>query len=70
LIFHARSFSGKALVLSKKDQATLMQHYRKGESLKGSLILPAADPYSETVSRQDTLFLNQIGKNKNMLKTP
>lgn len=70
LMVRARSFSGKTLVLSKKDQATLVRHYQQARSLKGGLILTGADPDPEIVSLEDTLFLNRVTKDENILRTP
>ncbi len=68
LMFRARSFSANTLVLSKRDQATLRQLYRQGGLLKGGLILIGPDPYPEQVPAADTVFLNRVEKNKNLLE--
>jgi hypothetical protein len=46
----------------------LTAHYRNGISLKGALLLIGDDFDKKIVSREDTFFLNQIEKDKNILK--
>jgi len=68
LVLRAQSFTGTTLVLSKKDQDILTSHYHNGISLKGALILIGADLNEDIVSEEDTLFLRQIEKDRNILK--
>ena len=62
------SYSGSTIVLSKKDQDILTSHYRKGISLKGALLLSSDDLDKKIVLREDTFFLDQIEKDKSILK--
>ena len=67
LLVRAQSFSGTTLVLSKRDRDILSSHYQHGISLKGALIIAGTDLYGEMVSREDTVFLNQIEEDKSIL---
>lgn len=68
LVVRAQAFSGTTLVLSKNDQDILTSQYQNGTSLKGGLILLGADLDKENISKEDTLFLNQIEKDRSILK--
>ena len=68
LLIRAGSYSGSTIVLSKKDQDILTSHYRKGISLKGALLLSSDDLDKKIVLREDTFFLDQIEKDKSILK--
>jgi hypothetical protein len=46
----------------------LTSHYRNGIALKGALLLSGDDLDKKNVPRQDTFFLNQIEKDKSILK--
>jgi hypothetical protein len=45
-----------------KDYNTLTALYRKGISLKGGRIITGADLEEEIITKEDTIFFNQIGK--------
>jgi hypothetical protein len=67
-VIRALSYSDDTIVLSKQDREMLTAHYRNGISLKGALLLIGDDFDKKIVSREDTFFLNQIEKDKNILK--
>jgi hypothetical protein len=68
LVIRAQAFSGKTLVISKKDQDILTSYFVRGTSLKGALILTGSDLNEDFVSKEDTLFLNQIEEDKRILQ--
>jgi len=47
----------------------LTAHYRNGKSFKGALLLSDDNFDKKIVSREDTFFLNQIDRDRNILKT-
>ena len=68
LVIRAGSYSDTTLVLSKKDQELLTSHYSNGISLKGGLILRGNSFNDEFVTKEETVFLNQVEKDKNILE--
>jgi hypothetical protein len=68
LLIRAQSYSGATIVLSKKDQDMLTSHYRNGNSLKGALLLIGDDFDKKIVSQEDLFMLNQLDKDKSILK--
>jgi hypothetical protein len=69
LIITAQSLRGSTLVLSKRDEDILADHYQKGIAFKGGLLLWDRNLNAELISREDTFFLNKIEEDPDILKT-
>ena len=69
LVVRAQSFKGTTLILSKKDQDALAEHYQNGIALKGGLLLWGQNLDEDVISREDTFFLNQIDNEPGFLET-
>ena len=68
LVVRARSFSEATLVLTKKDHDLLTEHYNNGISLKGGLIIRGNSFNDEFVTKEETIFLNKVEKDKAILE--